>query len=285
MRIDVALRLWADRFSGKGIETAQLDARLLLSHATGLTYEEMIMAPERELDEMQMRVLDEFGRRREEREPIAYIVQHKEFWGLPFEVTPDTLIPRPDTEILVERMLGVVDRRRARNEELRCLDLGTGTGCLLLSLLHELPKAKGIGVDVSSSALRVAEQNARNLRLDDRSRFAEGNWCVGLEGPFDVIVSNPPYVDTADMSTLQEDVSLFEPRLALEGGPDGLDPLRMIVKDLARLLAPYGIFGVEFGIGQATKAAQICDENGLEVLEIAKDLGDVERCLLAQVKK
>lgn len=285
MRVDETLKLWTDRFSQKGIETARLDARLLVSHVTGLTYEEMILVPESEVEEAQARALDAFGRRREEREPIAYILQLKEFWGLTFEVTSDTLIPRPDTEVLMERMLGFADGNGLRHEELCCLDFGTGTGCLLLSLLHELQMARGAGVDISIEALNVARRNALNLGIDQRATFLEGNWGDGLEGQFDIIVSNPPYIDTAVVKTLQPDVSWFEPHLALDGGADGLDPLRAIVKDLRRLLAPNGVFGVELGIGQATKAVQICEENGLEVLEIAKDLGNVERCLLAQVKK
>ena len=223
--------------------------------------------------------LDALVRRRLAREPVAYLLGEKEFWSLRFEVGPAVLIPRPETETVIEAVLAQLpDRQRT----LRLLDLGVGSGCLLLALLSELPQATGLGVDDSAPALAIAQRNAERLGLAARADFRHGRWGEGLAGPFDVIVSNPPYVAEGDWDGLQPEIRSFEPKAALVAGPDGLAAYRALAPDCARLLAQGGLCALEIGFGQGDAVVEILRYHGLHVTKRLSDLAGIERCLLAR---
>jgi release factor glutamine methyltransferase len=209
---------------------------------------------------------------------MAHILGRREFWSLDFAVTSDTLTPRPDSETLVAAVLDIV---AGRDRPLGILDLGTGTGCLLLALLHELPNATGVGVDRSAAALAVALGNAQALGLAPRVQFHEGDWGEGLTGRFDVVISNPPYIVSADVPNLSPEVR-HEPRLALDGGADGLDAYRALAPHVGRLLEPAGVAVLEIGEGQAPAVEEILRTAGLKPVDRRRDLAGIERCIVAR---
>lgn len=266
------------RLAAAGIDSARLDARALLAHLLGTEPMSLFSRPERRLDKDQASRFQDLVARRERREPLSHITGHREFWSLDFRVTPATLDPRPDTETVVEAVLEALPDRTAA---LRLLDLGTGTGCLLAALLHELPAAHGIGIDASAEACAVAADNLRRLGLSERSQVRQGDWGRGLDGCFDAIVSNPPYIPEEDLAGLQPEVALYEPRQALAAGSDGLDCYRVLAPQIAGLLAPGGIAALEVGRGQASAVAALMAAAGLEVIGVRADLAGVERCVLA----
>ena len=242
----------AGRLAAAGIETARGDAWLLLAAATGRERASLMAAGAQAIAAVEQSRLDELVRRRSAREPMAYILGEREFWSLAFQVTPAVLIPRPESETVVEAALAQIKDRRA---PLRVLDLGTGSGCLLLALLSELPAATGVGVDLSAEALALARANAARLRLAGRARFEQGSWGAGLEGVFDLIVANPPYVGAAELATLEPEVRQFEPQIALIAGPEGLCAYRALIPDCVRLLAEGGSVALEIGQGQGDAVA------------------------------
>ncbi|MTJ81553.1 MAG: peptide chain release factor N(5)-glutamine methyltransferase [Telmatospirillum sp.] len=261
-----------------GIPSARLDARLLLAHGLSISTTAVFSHPERVLDDAELDRVTGLARRRAAREPVSHILGRREFWSLSFRVTADTLDPRPDTETLVE---AVLDRIPDRDRPLRLLDLGTGTGCILLALLSELPRASGLGIDRSPAALEVAAGNADALGLAGRARFQTGDWGRGLEPDFDIIVSNPPYIPDGDIDGLEAEVARFEPRSALAGGTDGLDCYRALAPDLARLLVRGGTAALEVGAGQSRDVGEILSGAGLGIFAIRRDLAGVERCVVA----
>jgi release factor glutamine methyltransferase len=280
---DALLRDTAVALTAAGIDNARFEARLLLSHATQLPTEALISRgrdPAPPALEEKLRTLTA---RRVRREPMAYILGEREFWGLPFKVSPAVLVPRPDSETVIEVALSLLaDRARAW----RILDLGLGSGCLLLTLLRELPNARGVGLDVSREALAVAQDNALALGVADRATLLHGDWGASdwtrpLGEPFDLVVSNPPYVEAAIIDGLMPEVSRYEPRLALDGGEDGLAPYRLIAAAALRLVVAGGSLVVEVGEGQATEIARIFEAVGLHTASPVKDLGGIDRVLRA----
>jgi release factor glutamine methyltransferase len=215
--------------------------------------------------------------RRLAREPVDRIIAQRGFWTLELSITPATLAPRPDTETVVSLACDLMKTRRL--EPLRILDLGTGTGAILLALLTELPNATGLGRDISAEALDVARQNAILNGLAVRARFEQASWLDNLEGAFDLIVSNPPYIPTAEIATLDEEVRNHDPHLALDGGADGLDPYRAILPHLGRRLTDRGFAVLEFGQGQAADVARLAYAEQLQVIEIRRDFGGIERAI------
>lgn len=259
-----------------GIPDPRREARLLVRHATGWDDATMLVDPGRELGDDQAAALDAVAARRASREPMAYIVGEREFWSLPFRVTPATLVPRPDTETVVEAVLADIgDKTRT----LRILDLGTGSGCLLLALLSEFPNASGLGVDISASALEVAKVNATRLGFDVRATFRIGDWLDGVEEKFDVVVANPPYVPDREIPDLDADVRAFEPLSALAGGPDGLDAYRRIARRLGKVLAVDGIACFEVGAGHADSVAAIFAGQGFRIHAVHADLAGIPRAV------
>ena len=261
-----------------GIEGARFEARLLLAHALG-SRPERLLAERRTLLASESAAADRLLARRQARQPMAQIVARREFWSLDFRVTPDTLDPRPDSECVVEAALTEI---ATRQRPLGILDLGTGTGCLLLALLHELPQATGLGVNIDERTLTVAEDNARNLGLARRVRFRQGDWAEGLDEAFDLVVANPPYVASGEMDRLAPEVAIWEPRIALDGGRDGLDAYRRIAPSLPRLLRDEEAFAVvEVAWNQASAVEQLLAEVGLTPRRRARDLGGHEQVVIA----
>ena len=249
------------RFKDAGIDEARLDARLIVTHVAGCSPETALVYPEQALTDEQIETIEQLAQRRLRREPVAYLTGTREFWSLPINVNQHTLTPRPDTETLVESILAEIGED-ARDKTLRILDLGTGSGCILASLLSELPHATGVGTDINVPTIEMARCNAYALGLSDRMQIAEGNWLDDVDGAFDIVVSNPPYIPASDIDGLEPEVSVYEPRLALDGGRDGLDAYRQIATGLDGVLKPGGLAAFEFGIGQAADVCRILHENG-----------------------
>ncbi|MEQ9145656.1 MAG: peptide chain release factor N(5)-glutamine methyltransferase [Parvibaculaceae bacterium] len=265
------------RLRENAVASPELDARLLLSVATGISDVSLIADPDVSVDAEACARLETLVRRRLEGEPVSRILGTREFWGLEFLLGSETLDPRPDSETLIEAVLEAVDDRQAA---LRVLDLGTGSGCLLLALLSELPNATGLGIDCAEGALAVARQNAEHLGLAGRVQFQQGDWGKGLEPGFDLVVSNPPYIPTPDLDGLGREVRDHDPLRALDGGADGLDAYRVLAPCTERLLVPGGLAFWEFGIGQADDVSQIAEEASLTVAGTARDLGGLARVLI-----
>lgn len=261
-----------------GVESARGDALLLLAAAMGCERAALITDPQREVAADARDIFTAFLARRRAREPISHILGEREFWSLPFRVSAATLAPRPDSETVVEAALAQVADRGA---PLRLLDLGTGTGCLLLSLLYELPNASGVGIEKSPAAA-VAGENARRLGLDHRARIVVGDWADALKDAdvFDLIISNPPYIALSDKAVLPPEVSLYEPAEALFAGADGLDAYRILLPLCARHLTPDGIVALELGAGQRPAVAALASAQGFEIVDCQSDLGGIERALV-----
>lgn len=265
--------------SEAGLDEPHRLARRLVAMATGFSQSEVFAYPERRLSEVEItRVRDALSRVLAH-EPLTRMAGEREFWGLSFCLSPDTLDPRPETETLVEAVLArCPDRARAY----RFLDLGTGTGCLLLVLLSEYPNATGVGIDVALGAAGTARSNARALGLADRASFVVGDWAAPLEARFDVTVANPPYIERAVLPNLPPEVRLYDPARTLDGGLDGLAAYRAIAADLPRLLLPGGLFAAEIGAGQGEAVAAILSASGLAVETVLPDLAGIPRCVIAR---
>lgn len=276
MIIDEALALATRRLAEAGIDSARLDARLLLASVAGLSASAVLLDPGRTLAADAEAAFGSLVERRCRREPVSRILGKREFWSLDFAVSLATLDPRPDSETVVEAVLAQFPPTPAK----RVLDLGCGSGCLLLAVLSERPDWTGVGIDIAADAVAVSRTNARTLGLDSRARFETGDWDQGLTGPFDLILSNPPYIATGEIADLAPEVARFEPRRALDGGADGLDAYRQLAPALRRLLAPDGRAVLELGRGQADAVASIMVAAGLPEIERRRDLRGVERCLV-----
>lgn len=270
------------RLEASGSESARLDARVLLGFVLGGGAERVLADSAEILSPANAERLESLLQRRLAHEPISRIVGTREFWSLNFKVTGATLVPRPDTETVVEAVL-----RHMSAKAPRILDLGTGSGCILLALLSERPEASGIGIDASMDALAVADDNAQALGLAQRVRFVQADWTQGAwirncAGPFDVIVSNPPYIPRSDLQELDADVRDYDPHTALVGGNDGLEAYRAIVPRLDELLAPHGLCVFEVGIAQAAAVSTLLGAAQFHVVETRRDLGGVERVVVAR---
>lgn len=275
-----ALKHLGEVFRNVGIETAQRDARLLILHATGIEHMDLIRDPRASLGQEAAELLSALGERRKTREPVARILGEWEFWSLPFTLVAETLIPRPDSETVVAAALIALKERRHNSEGLKILDLGTGSGCLLISLLHELPGATGVGVDIAPEAVAVAKKNAERNGVGSRAEFHEANWGEGITGPFDLIVSNPPYIADRIIDSLEPEVRHHDPRKALSGGHDGLEAYRAIAEDLTALLAPNGIVALEIGADQAETVPIIFRNKGYEIEGPFADFGARPRAFI-----
>lgn len=264
-----------------GIENARLDARLLLEHGLGVAPHQLFDKMDNRLDLDVHQRLQELVGRRVAREPVSRIVGAREFWSLLFKVTSDTLDPRADSETLIETLTKYYPDRHTA---FRVLDLGTGTGCLLLSILHEYKNASGVGVDISEATVAVAQHNARKLDLVERSYIKQGNWTDQVQDEFDVVISNPPYIASADIPALMKDVVDFDPTRALDGGADGLDAYRQLAQCVPDVLKPGGVLLLEIGQGQGADVQKIFAKTGLVFDQGVADLAGVERCLVFRKK-
>jgi release factor glutamine methyltransferase len=278
--VEAARRALTARFKSGAIDSAELDARILVGAALGLDLTGVISAANRVLMADESVRLEGFARRRLAGEPVARIIGNKEFWGLPLKLSAATLVPRPDTETVVELALELLRAGPDPDRRLRIADLGTGSGAILLALLSELPNASGTGTDVDNDALQTAHGNAIRLGFASRATFVACDYAAALAGPFDLIVSNPPYIRSADIGGLATEVRDHDPLCALDGGTDGLDAYRTLIPQAARLLAPRGILVVEAGDGQTSAIGELMTAAGLTQERPAKaDLAGVLRAV------
>ncbi len=272
-----AVRAAAAALREAGVEEADLDARVLALEAFGVDLARLVAGAREPAPSDALAALDAMVARRAAGAPVARILGRREFWGLPFRLGPAALVPRPETETVVEAALAAVGPAR---RALSILDLGVGSGCLLLAVLSERSEAVGLGVDRSEAAVATARANAAALALESRARFVVGDWASALDDTFDLVTSNPPYVRRGDMPGLDREVRDHDPAAALDGGADGLDAYRAIVADLPRLLAPDGVAALELGVGQADDVAALGRGVGLVVERVAPDLAGVARAIV-----
>jgi len=281
--VDAARRALAARLKSGGIDSAELDARMLAGAALGLDLTGMITAAGRPLTPDESNQLEQFARRRLSGEPVARILGHKEFWGLPLELSAATLVPRPDTETVVELALELLRADGPVARPLRIADLGTGSGAILLALLSELPGAQGIGTDISAKALETARDNAVRLGFCGRAAFIRCDYASALSGSFDLIVSNPPYIRSADIASLAPEVRDHDPHAALDGGADGLDAYRALIAQATCALAPGAVLVVEAGQDQAGEILGLLTAAGLTIPGPPKaDLAGIRRAVGAR---
>jgi release factor glutamine methyltransferase len=269
----------AAALSAAGVAEPRRLARRLISGALAIPQLDLFGHPDRTLDEQQISQVWALLRRMAAGEPLSRIFERREFWGLEFSLSADTLDPRPETETVIE---AVLRREPDRSAPRRILDLGTGTGCLLLALLAEFPAASGVGIDIAEGAVRTAARNAVKLGLADRTHFVVGDWAAAVSGKFDAILANPPYIASEALALLPREVARHDPWRALDGGEDGLRSHRKIAAAAPRLLSPDGILATEIGAGQADTVATIMTSIGLLVDGIEKDLAGIARCVIAR---
>lgn len=267
------------RLGKKGIEEAPLDARLLISHIIPVTEIDFAINADQTVSNEQQNLIDILVQKREKRIPMSQIFGEKEFWSLSFKVTRDTLTPRPDSETLIEVALNEFEDK---NATLSILDLGTGSGCLLLTLLSELKNATGLGMDVSASAIKVANENATNLSLNNQASFLKSNWFEKLSKTkkFDLIIANPPYIGLNEKPELTPEVCEHEPYSALFAGEEGLDDYRIIAADISSYMSEKSIIILEIGYRQSSTVKGIFAQKGFKNINVFQDLGGRDRCLL-----
>lgn len=278
-----AVRRLALAFRDVGIYTPEVDARILVAHALGVSRAALMADPDRVLSPQERVSIAEYERRRREREPVSRIQSRRAFRTLSLEIGAATLDPRADTEIVVDAVVALV--REMANPNLRVVDLGTGSGAILIAVLMELPDAAGVGTDIDMAALQIARRNAEQANIAPRAEFLQSDWLAGLTGRFDIIVSNPPYIPSADISALEPEVSRFDPRAALDGGVDGLDAYRAILANAGGSLKPGGWIVFEVGNEQAEDVMALCRHYGFgddENPRVWLDLGGRARCVAAR---
>ncbi|MES2601574.1 MAG: peptide chain release factor N(5)-glutamine methyltransferase [Pseudomonadota bacterium] len=283
LTIEAARRALASQLRTGGFESPDLDARLLIGAALGLDHTGLATQASRLITGAEETTIVSFAQRRMTHEPVARILGHKEFWGLDLRLSDATLIPRPDTETVVAAALEVLASNARATKALRIADIGTGSGAILLALLSELTDATGVGTDISMAALATAELNAQRLGLVGRASFVQCDYTAALSGPFDLIVSNPPYIRSADIATLDRDVRDHDPHLALDGGTDGLDAYRAITPQAAALLAPEGGLIFEVGHDQSAQVSALMRAAGLTLSSPPRaDLGGIHRAVMGR---
>jgi release factor glutamine methyltransferase len=282
--VEAARRALTAQFKNHALDSAELDARILVGSVLNLDLTGVIAAATQILTADEAERLEDFAKRRIAGEPVARILRLKEFWGLPLRLSPATLVPRPDTETIVEAALEILRAESRCDSPLRIADLGSGSGAILLALLSELPNAFGVGTDISVAALRTARDNARQLGFCARAAFVVCDYAAALAGPFDLIVSNPPYIRSVDIADLATEVRDHDPHRALDGGIDGLDAYRLIAPEATRLLTPGGAVVVEVGHGQSGDVHGLMTAAGLTAAGPPKsDLAGIPRAVTGRL--
>ena len=275
--IQDAKRFLTAQFRGAGIESADIDARLLLMHATGLSRSDLIAFDQNVLSSDIIKTIQNLAARRIGGEPVDHILGRREFYGREFKVTQDVLSPRPETEMLVEAALDII----ASNPAAHILDLGTGSGAILISILAQAEQASGTAIDISEAALDIAKENAKTRDVDARIEFGLGAWFEPIKARYDIIISNPPYITKPAMETLSAEVKNFDPHLALSGGDDGLEAYREIISKAKKFLKPKGQVILEIGFDQRASVEDLLKEAGFSKVTTTKDLAGYDRMVCA----
>ncbi len=279
MRAVEIIKIGSDLLKKKRIQSHILDSELLLSKTLNKPREEILVNLDQQINKRSFVVFKKYLQRRFNNEPVAYILGEKEFWSKKFKVNKDTLIPRPETELMVEEILKIYKKRK-----ISILDIGTGSGCIILSLLNVLKDSYGTGIDISKKALFIAKKNAIKHNLINRVKFKNVSLESYVSNKFDLIVSNPPYIKKNDIKYLIEDIKKFEPRMALDGGNDGLDLIKKVIYKSKKILKLKGILALEIGNGQVKKVSKILFDNNFRIKQLIKDYGNNVRCVFAQLK-
>ena len=261
------------------IKTHVLDSELILSDILKSQREKLIINSNQSVSEKVINNFNKLILRRTKKEPIAYILKKREFWSKDFFVNQNTLIPRPETELLCEQLIKIF-----KGKSINFLDIGTGTGCILLTILSEISEAKGIGLDISKKAIDVAKRNSKNLNLTSRAKFFTRSLEEIYGYKFDLVVSNPPYIKSIDLKNLQEDVRKFEPKIALDGGKEGLDVIKKVIYKSKTILKKLGLLALEIGYGQHYKVSQILKKQGFKEELLIRDYRNNVRCIVARLK-
>lgn len=275
MKIKELIQISKERLKKRGVKNPSLDINILLSSVLKIDTKNLVLHFDKNLSPTQTQKFNNLLERRLNREPISHLIGKRGFWDFEFIVDKNTLDPRPDSETLIEAVL----KTHQKNEELNILDLGTGSGCLILTLLKLFPNATGTGIDISPKALKIAKQNAENLDVQNRVKLLKNNWNDGITKIFDVIISNPPYIPTKQITSLQKEVQDFEPHLALDGGDDGLNCYRYIAQNISQNLTQNGHIFLEIGQNQENDIIKIFQKNNFKLKFMKKDLGGIVRIL------
>ena len=277
MNIQSAITEGANILRDKSINSAQLDSEILLAKAIGQDRKYIILNNSQNLREENLKYFKKLINKRALRKPIAHLTNKKYFWKYDFFVTSDTLIPRPDTELIVEQILKITKFKNKMN----ILDIGVGSGCILLTILKERKNFYGVGVDISKKCLNISKINAKNLKVDMRVKFFKTNVDKFAQGKYDLIVSNPPYINKYSLKYLEKDVVNFEPKLALDGGLDGLSEIRKVIKKSSELIKKKGKFILEIGFDQKNRVKEILKKEGFYINKAIKDYGNNDRCIIS----
>ena len=277
MNIQSALTEGLNILKNKSVLSAKLDSEILMAKALGKKREYIILNNDKILKEQNLKYFKKLVHERATRKPIAYLLKKKSFWNSEFYVNKNTLIPRPDTEIILEQILKFTKNKNYLN----ILDIGVGSGCILLSILKERKNFYGTGIDISRNSLDICKMNAKKLLLDRRVKFFKSDVDKFAIGKYDLIVSNPPYIKTSDLKYLESDVIKFEPKLALDGGLDGLSVIRKVIKKSSELLKKNGKFILEIGFDQKNKVIKLLNNKGFYINSTVKDLANNDRCIIS----
>ena len=277
MNIQTAITEGINILKSKQIETAQLDSEILMAKAVGKDRRYIILNNKKNLKEKNLRYFKNLILKRSRRKPIAYLTNKKYFWNYNFFVTNDTLIPRPDTELLVDQILKITKHRKKMN----ILDIGVGSGCILLTILKERKKFYGTGVDISKNCINISKFNAKNLKLINRIRLYKTDVDKFAQGKYDLIVSNPPYIKKFNLKYLEKEIVSFEPKLALDGGLDGLSEIRKVIKKSSELIKKNGKFILEIGFDQKNNVINLLKEKGFYINSTLKDFANNDRCIVS----
>ena len=277
MNIQSAIIEGINKLKRSRIQTAQLDTEILMAKALGKDRKYIVLNNNKDLLNENLEYFKKLIKERSSRKPIAYLTNKKFFWSSEFSVTGDTLIPRPDTELLIEQILNLTRNKR----RMHILDIGIGSGCILLTILKERKKFYGTGIDISKDCINISKINAKNLKVESRTRFHKTDVDKFSFGKYDLIVSNPPYINKYNIKYLERDVANFEPRLALDGGIDGLSEIRKVVKKSSELIKKNGKFILEIGFNQKNKVINLLKEEGFYINSTLKDLAKNDRCIVS----
>ena len=280
MNVLEVINIGAKNLRQNKIESSKLDSELLLAKVLKKKREEILINLEQKICSKHIYIYKDLIFRRSLNEPLAYIMGEKEFWSKNFSVSKDTLIPRPETELMVEKLIRIF-----KEKKISILDIGTGSGCILISLLSELKTSKGMGIDISKKALLIAKKNAERLGVLNKLRFLNKSINTKFNQKFDLIVSNPPYIKSNDIRNLKEDIKRFEPRIALDGGNDGLDLIKKVIYKSRYILKVKGMLALEIGNEQFKKVSKILSKNNFRISYIIKDFGENIRCVLSTLEK